>query len=54
MSKNITNLFSLKNKVIVITEAAGLLGRRHAEAVAAYGASPVLLDLSQEAVERYL
>jgi NAD(P)-dependent dehydrogenase (short-subunit alcohol dehydrogenase family) len=51
MSKNITNLFSLKNKVIVITGAAGLLGRRHAEAVAAYGASPVLLDLSQEAVD---
>lgn len=35
----------LDQKVIVITGAAGLLGRQHAEAVAAAGAHPVLLDL---------
>ena len=43
-------LFRLDGKVIVITGAAGLLGRKHAEVVAAYGGDPVLLDLSEEAV----
>jgi len=44
-------LFSLHNKVIVITGAAGLLGRQHAEAVAHAGGTPVLLDLCAEPVE---
>ena len=44
------DLFRLDGKVIVITGAAGLLGRKHAEVVAAYGGYPVLLDLSEEAV----
>jgi len=50
MNKELENIFSLKDKVIVITGAAGLLGQKHAEAVAAYGGSPILLDLSQEQV----
>ena len=45
-------LFTLKNRVIVITGAAGLLGRQHAEAVAAAGGTPVLLDLFQSPVEQ--
>lgn len=45
------NLFSLQDKVIVITGAAGLLGRQHAEAVAGAGGIPVLLDLDAAAVE---
>jgi len=44
-------LFRLDNKVIVITGATGLLGRKHAEAVACYGGTPILLDLSQQAVD---
>jgi NAD(P)-dependent dehydrogenase (short-subunit alcohol dehydrogenase family) len=44
------NTFSLDGKVIVITGAAGLLGRKHAEAVALYGGTPILLDLDQEEV----
>ena len=44
-------LFRLDNKVIVITGANGLLGRKHAEAVACFGGTPILLDLSQEAVD---
>lgn len=40
------DIFSLKDKVIVITGASGLLGRQHAEAIAMYGGIPVLLDLN--------
>jgi len=46
-------LFRLDNKVIVITGATGLLGRKHAEAVACFGGTPILLDLSQEAVDGF-
>jgi NAD(P)-dependent dehydrogenase (short-subunit alcohol dehydrogenase family) len=46
------DIFSLTGKVIVITGAAGLLGRQHADAVAASGGIPVLLDLFPEPVEK--
>jgi NAD(P)-dependent dehydrogenase (short-subunit alcohol dehydrogenase family) len=45
------NLFDLTGKTAVITGGAGLLGAHHARAVAAYGGTPVLLDLSQAAVD---
>jgi NAD(P)-dependent dehydrogenase (short-subunit alcohol dehydrogenase family) len=51
MARKLTNLFSLEGRVIVITGASGLLGQKHAEAVAAYGGNPILLDLSKDAVE---
>ena len=51
MDNNLSNLFRLDGKVIVITGALGLLGRKHAEAVASCGGVPVLLDLSKNAVE---
>ncbi len=51
MNDNIDNLFSLSGKIVVITGAAGLLGEKHAEAVAAYGGTPVILDLSQTVVD---
>jgi len=44
------DLFRLDNKIIVITGATGLLGRKHAEAVACYGGTPVLIDLSQKEI----
>ncbi len=44
-------IFSLKNKVVVITGAAGLLGTEHAMAVAAAGGTPILLDLNQERLD---
>ena len=40
-------MFDLTNKVIIITGGAGLLGQKHAEAVAEFGAIPIILDLSQ-------
>ena len=45
-------LFRLDNKIIVITGATGLLGRKHAEAVACYGGTPILIDLSQKVVDK--
>ena len=45
------NIFRLDGKVIVITGATGLLGRKHAQAIASYGGTPVLLDLSQQTVD---
>ena len=45
-------LFSLDGHVVVITGAAGLLGRQHAEAVARAGGTPVLLDLHRPVVEQ--
>lgn len=35
---------------MVITGAAGLLGRQHADAVASFGGSPILLDLDNESL----
>jgi NAD(P)-dependent dehydrogenase (short-subunit alcohol dehydrogenase family) len=46
------NLFDLSGRVIVITGAAGLLGRQHADAIASAGGAPVLLDLSLQPVEK--
>jgi NAD(P)-dependent dehydrogenase (short-subunit alcohol dehydrogenase family) len=46
------NIYRLDGKVIVITGAAGLLGRKHAEAIACYGGTPILLDLSEQAVNK--
>lgn len=45
------NTFRLDGKVIVITGAAGFLGRMHADAIASYGGIPILLDLIQEKVD---
>ena len=40
------DIFRLDEKVIIITGASGLLGEKHAEAIACYGGTPVLIDLS--------
>ena len=45
------DLFTLRDKVIVITGASGLLGREHAEAIASAGGIPVLLDLDQKVLD---
>lgn len=43
--------FCIKDKVIVITGGAGLLGRKHAEAILDGGGVPVLLDISGSALK---
>lgn len=47
-------LFSLKNKIIVITGACGLLGREHVKAVASAGGIPVVLDLNQSDIDLFV
>ncbi len=46
------NPFDLSGKVVVITGAAGFLGKRHAEAVASFGGTPILLDVEQEPLDQ--
>jgi NAD(P)-dependent dehydrogenase (short-subunit alcohol dehydrogenase family) len=50
---DLRRLFDLKDKVIIVTGAVGLLGRKHVEAIAAFGGHPVLLDLSPTAVASF-
>lgn len=45
-----TSAFRLDGKVAIITGGAGLLGTKHAEAVAEAGGIPVLWDINAEAV----
>ena len=45
--------FSLAGRVAIITGGAGLLGVRHAEAIAAAGGIPVLADLRAADAERH-
>ena len=47
------SLFSLKDKVIIITGAVGLLGKQHAEVLASAGANLILLDLYKEPVVEF-
>mgnify|MGYP000850490311 FL=1 len=45
------DLFSLKDKNIVVTGASGLLGRQHVDAIALYGGTPILLDLNSSILD---
>lgn len=47
---NTLDTFKLDGKVAVITGGAGLLGQKHAEAVAEAGGTPVLWDVREDAV----
>ena len=53
MSNRLESIFNLESKIIVITGATGLLGRKHAEAIACYGGTPILLDLSQGIIDDF-
>jgi len=46
MHPDAQNLFDLSGRVAVVTGGAGLLGFKHAEAIAAAGGIPVLVDLA--------
>jgi NAD(P)-dependent dehydrogenase (short-subunit alcohol dehydrogenase family) len=50
MSQSATrDLFDMTGRVVIITGGAGLLGKRHAAAVARVGAIPVLVDIKEHA-----
>ena len=51
MKEAMLNRFSLDGRVIVVTGGAGLLGRKHAEAVLEAGGIPVLLDINQAVLD---
>lgn len=44
--------YKITDKVVVITGGAGLIGRKHCEAVLEGGGVPVLIDIFQDALER--
>ena len=46
-----SNLFAIDGRVVVITGAAGLLGREYALAIARNGGVPVLLDIDEEGLK---
>ena len=43
--------FYIENKIVIITGGAGLLGRKHAEAVIEGKGIPVLIDISKSAID---
>lgn len=46
--------FSLKQRVVLITGGAGLLGPKHAEAIAEAGGTAVILDVNKSMIEKVL
>ena len=54
MGNKLENIFNLKGRCYVITGATGLLGRKHAEAIACYGGIPILIDLSKKLVDNFV
>jgi NAD(P)-dependent dehydrogenase (short-subunit alcohol dehydrogenase family) len=47
LKSNVRDMFDLAGRVAVITGGAGLLGNKHAEAIAELGGSPVIVDIDQ-------
>ena len=40
--------FDLSDKISIITGGSGLLGEKHAEAIAEFGGIPILLDIDKK------
>ena len=45
-SEQTKNLFDITGKVALITGGAGLLGTKHAEAIAQHGGIPIIADIN--------
>ena len=46
------DLFTLKNKVIIVTGACGLLGKVYVNIIAQYGGTPILIDLDIDSINQ--
>ena len=46
--RDLKTLFTLENRVAVVTGGAGLLGLQHSRAIASVGGIPILADVSEE------
>jgi NAD(P)-dependent dehydrogenase (short-subunit alcohol dehydrogenase family) len=47
-TKSVKQSFDLTGKVAIITGGVGMLGEKHAEAVAEFGGKPILLDIDEK------
>jgi NAD(P)-dependent dehydrogenase (short-subunit alcohol dehydrogenase family) len=48
LTRSVRDSYDLSGRVAVITGGAGLLGKKHAEAIAEMGGVPVLVDIDQQ------
>jgi len=48
MVNQLSDKFKLTNKIAIVTGGVGLLGIKHAEAIAEMGGTPILLDINDE------
>lgn len=48
-----TNIFSLEKGFYIVTGGLGLLGKMHCEAIAEYGGTPVIFDISNSGFEDF-
>jgi len=52
MEKKIVEMLSLSGKTAIITGGAGLLGIKHAEAIAEFGGNPIILDIEEDSIQK--